>query len=250
MEIYLGMPGRDGHDGFWMKEVVSIAKMLAKWCAVYGLGKLTATLIRKWITSDIHAKAGHSRLVLADFDVPAGGGGFNNRSILNVPQPMQPLAGHHVYVCLRMVCVGLYMCLMFERSENMTAGRLSVCVVNCLCGVCLYVVCLGGLKNDRGSPFLWACELFVWVFPGKRLYKPTFTRHTKAQPTRTSYEKVTESEWGNWWSNGVRKATSTPCGRLTAITTSRKPRKMRRRGSAFRRRWLRHVYLQQVFCLE
>ena len=74
MEIYLGMPGRDGHDGFWMKEVVSIAKMLAKWCAVYGLGKLTATLIRKWITSDIHAKAGHSRLVLADFDVPAGGG--------------------------------------------------------------------------------------------------------------------------------------------------------------------------------
>ena len=109
MEIYLGMPGRDGHDGFWMKEVVSIAKMLAKWCAVYGLGKLTATLIRKWITSDIHAKAGHSRRVLADFDVPADGGGFNNRLILNVPQPMQHLAGNHVYVCLRIVCVGLYM---------------------------------------------------------------------------------------------------------------------------------------------
>ena len=134
MEIYLGMPGRDGHDGFWMKEVVSIAKMLAKWCAVYGLGKLTATLIRKWITSDIHAKAGHSRLVLADFDVPAGGGGFNNRSILNVPQPMHHLAGNHVYVCLRIVCVGSYMCLMFGRHENIAAGRLSVCVVNCLCG--------------------------------------------------------------------------------------------------------------------
>ena len=125
-----------------------------------------------------------------------------------------------------------------------------LCVVNCLCGVCLYVVCLRGLKNDRRSPFLWACELFVWVFPGKRLYKLTFTRHTKTQPTRTSYEKVTKSGWGNCWSSGVRKATSTPCGRQTATTTSRKPRQMRLRASAFRRRWLRHVFLLQVFCLE
>ena len=136
MEIYLRMPGRVGHHGFWMKEVVSIAKMLAKWCAVYGLGKLTATLIRKWITSDIHAKAGHSRLVLAGFDVPADGGGFNNRLIPNFQPPMQHLTGNHVYVCLRIVRVGLYICLMFERPENMTAGRLSVC-----------------------------CELFVWSLP-------------------------------------------------------------------------------------
>ena len=123
MELYLEMPGRGEHNGFWITETVSVAKALAKWCAVYGLGKLTATLIRKWITTEIWDRAGHSRLVLADFDLPADEGGFNNRLILNVLQSMQHLAG-------------------------------------------------------------------------KRLYKATFTHHPKAQPTLTSYEKVTRSGWG------------------------------------------------------
>lgn len=123
MELYLEMPGRDEHDGFWITEFVSVAKALAKWCAVYGLGKLTATLIRKWITTEIWDRTGHSRLVLADFDLPADEGGFNNRLIPNVLQSMQHLAG-------------------------------------------------------------------------KRLYKPTFTHHPKAQPTLTSYEKVTRNGWG------------------------------------------------------